>query len=566
MAKYYLCIIKTMAKILHYIFISVTLSIFLVSCGGDAVHSKLALADTLMWTNPDSSLRVLKGIDTSTLVSEAGRAYYALLLTQANYRCDIKASETSQAMMYKALTHYSCHGHKEMLTRAYLYSGTVQEELGHLPEAMRFYKLAELNAETRDFRNLGQIYLRIGDLYFYHYANNGADVANYKKSLSCYEKIDDLRHQMNCLTRLAAISRLNDGSYALKCIHRLMAIGRQLADSTIVADAYEFLSGYYIDSSPQKAKEAALYGVKLYGQDGATDYLYYDLVRSYARLRQTDSAKYYFGLTKPCAYGSSTFVLRNSAQREIYLSANDYKSASAVYLKTESVTDSLLSNKMLFKLMQAESNAQQEFISDREKSTIKIWLVAGVLSVMLLAIISIAIRYQLKLRRREAIISSLRKEAFNSHESLLLQMKEERRLRTTIQQQIEAIHRLISVCQHGTPEQFAKCFNEIVCLKSDKISGHTFWADLRHFINNTHNSVIDRLRASSPGLSEDEMHIIELVCCGFSYTEIALCMSYTPSYAAVKKTRIAKKMHLQCTLDEYVKKLIAHDEAPAEVK
>ena len=64
---------------------------FVMSCGR-SVDKRLVLADTLMWTNPDSSLAILEKIDSKSLKGKENQAYYALLLTQAQFRVDFVIS------------------------------------------------------------------------------------------------------------------------------------------------------------------------------------------------------------------------------------------------------------------------------------------------------------------------------------------------------------------------------------------------------------------------------------------------------------------------------------------
>ena len=53
-----------------------------------SLDKRLVLADTLMWVNPDSSLAILNAINRDSLQGEENLAYHALLLTQAQFRCN----------------------------------------------------------------------------------------------------------------------------------------------------------------------------------------------------------------------------------------------------------------------------------------------------------------------------------------------------------------------------------------------------------------------------------------------------------------------------------------------
>ena len=76
-----------MKRLVYIFFVFVALSAA-VGCSR-SVDKRLVLADTLMWTNPDSSLAILNTINRDSLQGDENHAYYALLLTQAQFRCNI---------------------------------------------------------------------------------------------------------------------------------------------------------------------------------------------------------------------------------------------------------------------------------------------------------------------------------------------------------------------------------------------------------------------------------------------------------------------------------------------
>jgi hypothetical protein len=86
-------------------------------------------------------------------------------------------------------------------------------------------------------------------------------------------------------------------------------------------------------------------------------------------------------------------------------------------------------------------------------------------------------------------------------------------------------------------------------IKNDK----NFWSDLRFFVDENYNHIITDLSNKYCNLNNDDINFIALICCGFSYIEIAICLGYTNSdSAAVRKRRIAIKMGLDCTLDKFI--------------
>ena len=92
-----------MRKLLYISLLAVLLSAA-ISCNR-SVDKRLVLADTLMWTRPDSSLAILNAINRDSLQGDENQAYYALLLTQAQFRCNIPL--TSDTLINKAVDYYN---------------------------------------------------------------------------------------------------------------------------------------------------------------------------------------------------------------------------------------------------------------------------------------------------------------------------------------------------------------------------------------------------------------------------------------------------------------------------
>ena len=187
-----------MRKIIYILFIILTLS-FVMSCGR-SVDKRLVLADTLMWTRPDSSLTILESINRDSLQGEENLAYHALLLTQAQFRCNGNCS--SDTLINFALDFYSDNHNQEHYTRSLIYKGSYYEERGNPIEAIKWYKQAEDNADTTDYRNLAQINMRMGMLYFNNYATNNLDLNKFKMAAHYYELLGDKKMtQENAMTR-----------------------------------------------------------------------------------------------------------------------------------------------------------------------------------------------------------------------------------------------------------------------------------------------------------------------------------------------------------------------------
>ncbi|MBQ5409905.1 MAG: tetratricopeptide repeat protein, partial [Muribaculaceae bacterium] len=107
-----------MYKLIYTSFSFILLTVLVAGCSHTA-DRRLVLADTLMWTNPDSSLAILSHINNDSLTSDDDKAYHALLLTQAQFRCNGNCS--SDSLINFALDYYSDNHNREHYTRSLIY-------------------------------------------------------------------------------------------------------------------------------------------------------------------------------------------------------------------------------------------------------------------------------------------------------------------------------------------------------------------------------------------------------------------------------------------------------------
>ena len=196
-----------MKKLLYISLLAVLLSAAM-SCSR-SVDKRLVLADTLMWTNPDSSLAILSAINRDSLKGEENLAYHSLLLTQARFRVDYH-DYPSDSLINTALDYFSDNHNREHYTRSLLYKGAYYEERSNPVEAIKWYKQAEDNADATDYRNLAQINMRLGMLYYNNYASNNLDLEKFKKAEYYYKKLRDKRMTMVATSYVANLYRITN--------------------------------------------------------------------------------------------------------------------------------------------------------------------------------------------------------------------------------------------------------------------------------------------------------------------------------------------------------------------
>ncbi len=216
-----------MKKLVYLFFVFLALSAA-VGCSR-SVDKRLVLADSLMWVNPDSSLAILKGINCDSLQGDENQAYYALLLTQAQFRCN--GTCTSDTLINFATNHYSDNHNREHYTRSLLYKGSFYEVHDNPIEAIKCYKQAEDNADSTDYRNLAQINMRLGALYYKNYASNNLDLNKFKMAAHYYEILRDKKMMMTALEYCGNVLRITDINASTKCYDKALSIAKELKDT-----------------------------------------------------------------------------------------------------------------------------------------------------------------------------------------------------------------------------------------------------------------------------------------------------------------------------------------------
>ena len=177
------------------------LLLFLLACNRAGEHEALfRQVESVMNKRPDSAMVLLESIQNPERLPERDWAYWALLTTQAKDKLYIR--HTSDSVINRVVDYFdgfSFFRYRHEKALAYYYKGRVNNDLGHLEEALKAYHKAYDNAKwTDDYKltyliesNVGKIYLR-QDMY--HLA------------LSAYKNADKAVRQANDSTSMAYTS------------------------------------------------------------------------------------------------------------------------------------------------------------------------------------------------------------------------------------------------------------------------------------------------------------------------------------------------------------------------
>lgn len=150
------------------------------ACGSKPYPHTMQIADTLVYSNPDSACLLLQQLkDSITTEPQNIQMYYQLLSIKAQDKAYI--THTSDSLILEVLHYYKDKKDKTHLPEAYYYAGRVYSDLGDAPQALDYYqKAADLLEGSTDYRLLKVIYSQMGELFLFQ------DV--YEEAMKAYKK------------------------------------------------------------------------------------------------------------------------------------------------------------------------------------------------------------------------------------------------------------------------------------------------------------------------------------------------------------------------------------------
>ena len=542
-----------MRKLLYILLTAVALTL-VMGCSR-SVDKRLVLADTLMWTAPDSSLKILTAINRDSLQDEENLAYHALLLTQAQFRVDYAIPTDS--FINIALNHYNDNHNREHYTRSLLYKGAYYEVHDHPVAAIKWYKKAEDNADNTDYRNLAQINVRMGMLYYKNYASNNLDLEKFKNALSYYDRLGDKRMIMNTLHNCGNVIRISNRGMAESYYDKASSIAKELNDlNSLYNIKINYAIMYIEDSLYSKAKAHILDAYRLNNRfEENNNYFMLSLI--YAKHKDLDSARYFISLPDISQNSAYDSLLMFKALREIALCENNLSQYREFDNRYNSISNSLEYNETKYKLFDSE----QEFDkSTKSEASIKLGKKKKIISLLIVSLLLISVVFLLlylkKKKDTNRLIDELRKEHISSYNSLRKDLeKHDDDFSRLMQSQIDVFEEIMA--SGYNPNKDPSDYKITHKIKAIDDSNVEFWNGLKSYLNHHYDGIIDKISNDYPNLTDADINFIGLICCDFSDAAIAVCKGYRNTDSVRSRRRkIRDKMKIDGLLDIYLRKMM----------
>lgn len=177
------------------------LAVLAVSCGSSDIVYKLDMAESLMTGHPDSSLVLIRSIDTLSLKGKPLKARYSLLHAMALDKNYIDTADVS--VIEPAVEYFRKHGTADEKLKSYFYLGRIQTNGQDHSGAIVSYSIAEKEVpHSSDLIAQGLLYMASADAH--NLAKNKSKEKEYvEKGIDAFERAGDVRHMNLCSGRLA---------------------------------------------------------------------------------------------------------------------------------------------------------------------------------------------------------------------------------------------------------------------------------------------------------------------------------------------------------------------------
>lgn len=551
-----------------------TLACMFNSCNSRSSYSPtLVKADSLITLQQDEeAYKLLTAVNVETL-NERDRHYYDLLLTQAQYKNYIPFA--SDSIINSVVDYYEHHNDGNKYTKALIFQGCVNEDMGNPERALECYKQAEKIADKGDSENIGYIKLRLGALYQSNYVGSySIAIQKYREALALFQnEPNSKRYELVCMSDLGSLLRnvKEKEDSAVYYLENAYKLATELGNRYLMFSNKFMLAEFYSEKKHnyEKAKSLAYEAINIGGDEIDHPRAHCTLAISYLKLNKIDSAELCIKKL-PTFYNLEDSMWYFNTLEQIAIKKRDNNQSFHFYKKIHELSDSLLINNLNTKLLTIEKKydkKEEELKNERLQSSLNrslFMLVATILVVLILGIALLRYRRKLNDNKEEYVMlttdlnNSLIKmnemqSIIDSYDSKVGKSAE---LHKVIDSQINAIHELVQM-SHELPEgKFLKKFQEMMAVSREESTDNAaYWNHLQLIANELHDGIINKaIQLTTDGLRMDEINFLSLFCCGYSNTGIMVCMHYTNIRTVYnKKRQIADKLGVK-TLEEFVKK------------
>jgi len=524
--------------------------LLMVACGRPAetmLSAELQRAEDLMYPHPDSALHILQAMTPPK--DELNHATWALLLTQAKYKCDVKQSDS---LLNIAHDYFMKRDNAQRKALALFCKAGLYEEQDNIEVAINSYLDAvKVSDEIKDYRLKHLINVRLALMYvrrnLYDYAIEYCEKANQYALLS-----GDSFYITNSYNNLGRVySAQKEYEKAITFYDKAIELGKAYNETKALNFALQEKAGIYI---LQNKFNKALSLMKMIEPSQMSFASFQILGHLYSKINQTDSAYYY--LDKALMV-DDVYVLR-SAYRALFnmsKAQKDYQKNAEYSVKLWKINDSInkiASNKALIEMQEKydQQRVRDEFTHKMRLKEQRIWTVVSI-SVVVLIAVALFLWIQIKRKNQERITRLV--EAEERIETLNHLLEEAQKEPSPDAGQDDTFFKRILLQQLGiirmvanTPTaQNQALLRRLTEIGNDEAPAEELivWEDLYPIIDRLYDNFYTRLMERFGSvLTDKEVQTCCLLCAGFSTKEIAVITRQAIGTVYVRKSSARQKM------------------------
>lgn len=542
--------------------------LLLAACTGGAGHRALSHAEAIMEQYPDSALAILDSISPSALPSEASRAKYALLHTQACFKSN--SFSHNDSLIDIAVNYYKGKGTSDEM-KSLFYLGNVRyynsEYTGAIIPALRAHDLAVKSGDDYWRAKTAE---QIADIYTATYFD---DYEYRKEAIDYYNKagrVDNHRYAI-CDMAIRYGNKNNPGKavWILDSISRIAKSEHPVDSGLIVYSLYPLIPIY----------------LKLMQTDSA--YAVYNELLKYGDLYKRDMADYEYLAeielnrnNKDTAFDILSQLLAIAQSNIEKLSV--YGGMAKYYKKTEDVskaldyTDSILKvqNEETHEILKQSIIAKQRdelksiAISEKEKANNRLIIICLVAIISIIIIVGSFVFYSQKKRENNLIIRNKINELYilsttiehqkDNLDTLERQLSQKDELQERLNDTVRNLFRekwstINLLCQQLYHANSSKDDSKIIQSLENEIKKQRSPQNIsviEDAVNLYMDNIIYRLRNQCTFLKSDEITILTLIIAGFSSKAICMLTGIDYKYFYVKKNRLLNKIKESDAIDK----------------
>lgn len=326
---------------------------------------ELVKAESIMYEHPDSALQLLQNMTIPKATDRLQYATWALLMTQANYKCSINQTDS---LINIAYSYFIDKNDSQRKTMVLYYKGILYEEENKTEEAQQYFLDAAKEVEkTEDYQLAYLVNADLGTMYIYRDLNDYA--------MECFEKAHhyatlskNQEYIANAYMNIARIYTVKEeNEKAIEYYNEAIKIAKDKNDSASLAGALSEMNLLFLQTKNYKK---ALHTVRESMKIQVNDQNKLALGDTYRYMHQYDSACYYLNLATK---SSNIYTARSAYQALYYLSKEqkDYEKAAEYSSKLWLYQDSINKTERSKALIEMQEKYNQQKIIN-EKNLIKI--------------------------------------------------------------------------------------------------------------------------------------------------------------------------------------------------